>query len=758
MTIMKRYNILFGAAALLLASSVACTDDIAVGNAALDKATSSTATIDSVFTNAEYARQFLIGIYSKQYYGLPYTNGGTFQPHSGNPYAGKSDGLTDCWHQFWNGSAVFGKYYNGSLTAYVMRDDGLDGPLYSYDKEYQWYSIRAAHIFLANLDRVPSVDMNDDEKFRLKAEARCLMIDAFWQTFQRYGGIPIMDHALEANETANPFPRDSVEKCIDWMVNQLDSAITDSHFPWVTEDPTNMSGRWTKAGAMALKCKILQFAASPLLNPQDGQPYYTGAPAEVLPFIMYTADAKTTYQQRWDRFATACDEFFDKLNSSGYYTLVTADGDPKGSTEANVPAFRLAYRKGYFLRNSSEILHSVRVFGQDNSATARYCWHSWYSQSVPRNAYSPTQEYVEKFPFYDGEPFNWQNAADRTYKAAQTADGKDTLVFLTNSKTGAITRQTKSLHTMFVRGSVPPGSRQLNTVLTRDPRLYEECIVNGQQKNLDWTTATMSGYPWELWYNGADGGIGVYTQTNTMFGSGYGYNKYYLGCGVYNGDTSADSYRYQTQWVALSLADMYLTYAEALVMRSNKDIAKAVEMVDIVRARVGLPTMSRIWTMAKNRSAAGYIAASAEEAVSTTVSLANGNTSNEFIEELLDERVRELGLTDARWFDMIRYKRTDWMTKQLHGLLQHRLVSDKDADGNMIFVERNVAWVGADRDNDESSTQPVDFRNEVVNITGNARVLWGQDPKSNAVQQWLLNPIPQAEINKQYGLVQNPGW
>ena len=755
---MKQYKVLLGAAALLLASSVACTDEIAVGDAGLDKATSSTATIDTVFTNAEFARQFLIGIYSKQYYGLPYTNGGTYQPHAGNPYAGKSDGLTDCWHQFWNGSAVFGKYYNCSLTAYVTRPDGLDGPLYSYDKEYQWYSIRASLIFLANLDRVPSRDMGDDEKFRLKAEARCLMVDAFWQTFQRFGGIPIMDHVLENSETVNPFPRDSVEKCIDWMVNQLDSAIADSHFPWVTEDPTNMSGRWTKAGAMALKCKILQFAASPLLNPQDGQPYYTGAPAEVVPFIMYTSDAKTNYQQRWDRFATACDEFFDRLNSSGYYALMTADGSPKGSTEANVPAFRLAYRKGYFLRSSTEILHSVRVFGQDNMATARYCWHSWYSQSVPRNAYCPTQEYVEKFPFYDGEPFNWQNASDRTYKEAKTVDGRDTLVFLTNSKTGAITRQTKSLHTMFVRGSIPSGSRQLNTVLTRDPRLYEECIVNGLQKNLDWTTATMSGYPWELWYNGADGGTGVFTQTNTMFGSGYGYNKYYLGTGAYSGDASADSYRYQTQWVALSLADMYLTYAEALVMRTNKDVAKAVEMVDKVRERVGLPTMSRIWTMAKNRDAAGYTANSAEAAVATAVNLPNGYTTNEFIEELLDERVRELGLTDARWFDMIRYKRTDWMTKQLHGLLQHRLVSDKDAAGNMIFVERNVAWVGADRDNDESSTQPVDFRSEVVEIKGNARVLWGQDPKSNAVQQWLLNPLPQAEINKQYGLVQNPGW
>ena len=126
---MKQYKVLLGAAALLLASSVACTDEIAVGDAGLDKATSSTATIDTVFTNAEFARQFLIGIYSKQYYGLPYTNGGTYQPHAGNPYAGKSDGLTDCWHQFWNGSAVFGKYYNGSLTAYVTREDGLGGPL-----------------------------------------------------------------------------------------------------------------------------------------------------------------------------------------------------------------------------------------------------------------------------------------------------------------------------------------------------------------------------------------------------------------------------------------------------------------------------------------------------------------------------------------------------------------------------------------------------------------------------------------------------
>ena len=66
-----------------------------------------------------------------------------------------------------------------------------------------------------------------------------------------------------------------------------------------------MNGRWTKAGAMALKCKILQFAASPLLNPEDGKSYYDGASDEVKPYIMYTDAYK--YQERWDAFANACD-------------------------------------------------------------------------------------------------------------------------------------------------------------------------------------------------------------------------------------------------------------------------------------------------------------------------------------------------------------------------------------------------------------------------------------------------------------------
>ena len=93
------------------------------------------------------------------------------------------------------------------------------------------------------------------------------------------------------------------------------------------------------------------------------------------------------------------------------------------------------------------------------------------------------------------------------------------------------------------------------------------------------------------------------------------------------------------------------------------------------------------------------------------------------------------------------------MTKQLHGLMQYRMIQK-----GTVFESRNVAWVGSDRDNDASSTQPLFFLNSIKPITGNSRYLWNKDPKSDEVKKWLLAPLPQAEINKQYGLVQNPGW
>ena len=337
------------------------------------------------------------------------------------------------------------------------------------------------------------------------------------------------------------------------------------------------------------------------------------------------------------------------------------------------------------------------------------------------------------FPWSDGTPFDWDKAASYVYNE----DGS-----LIYTSSGTPNYSARGLNSMFLRGTETSLSQQLiNVQLTRDPRLYEEVIVNGLQKNLDWTTGAMSGNIWELWDGGTDALTGIGTQTG-MFGTGYGFNKYYLG----DGTTSAgDNLRYQTQWVYLSLNEMHLMYAEALLKKSSPDIQKACEQVDIVRSRVGLGTLRQRVFGGKPYTDAVYTAKINEGKI---------YESDALLEEILRERACELGLQDIRWFDMIRYRRTDWMTKQLHGLEMHRL--KQNAKGE--WVESNTQWTNGDKLNDKTSRQPRFFTYKKVELYGNARDQWGKDPQSNDIRRWLLSPFPQTEINKGYGLIQNPGW
>ena len=70
-------------------------------------------------------------------------------------------------------------------------------------------------------------------------------------------------------------PRATVEETVNYMVSMLDDAINSGSLEWAYNGNTGSTnstntGHWTKAGAMALKCKILQFAASPLFNDNQG--------------------------------------------------------------------------------------------------------------------------------------------------------------------------------------------------------------------------------------------------------------------------------------------------------------------------------------------------------------------------------------------------------------------------------------------------------------------------------------------------------
>ncbi|WP_207495150.1 RagB/SusD family nutrient uptake outer membrane protein [Aridibaculum aurantiacum] len=99
---------------------------------------------------------------------------------------------------------------------------------------------------------------------RLRGEAFFLRGMFFFELVKRYGGVPLVTRVLSPNENLN-LPRNSFEECVAQVVKDCDSAI--AHLPtWTQSWNTQNRGRATKTAALALKARMLLYAASPLFN------------------------------------------------------------------------------------------------------------------------------------------------------------------------------------------------------------------------------------------------------------------------------------------------------------------------------------------------------------------------------------------------------------------------------------------------------------------------------------------------------------
>ncbi len=641
---MKHFSKWFIAAFVGVALFVSsCVDQVKFGDSFLEKAPGVAVTQDTIFGKATYARAFLWDTYSKLYYALPvYWN-----TVEGKMNTGIFEMMSDCWHSHTDWNGINRKYYSGSYKA--GDEDSSDDTRFGYTKENCWEAIRAALLFVENVGRVP--DMEDAEKKRLAAEAKVIVASRYFDLFRHFGGLPLIKETYDV-QPSYELPRATVEETVKYMVDLLDEAAATPELPWdLGTDDTNWQGRFTKAAAMGLKCKILLFAASPLFN--DDEPYCTEPPQDAVTNhqVWYGAYKPELWEQCWQ----ACDDFFKELQAKGYYELTQA-------TEATAKGYRDAYNKAYFTReNNKELLISTHIsrFSKFNS------WDEWQyifvnsgNGTVITGGLTPTLEFMEMFPMSKGEPFQLNSTTNPFYT-----------------------------------------DNDYNKPI-RDPRLYETMLVNGTQ---------FGDHAAELWIGGRDN-INDTEKETGKYATGFGCYKFYKE-GV---NSLKDKY---LQWPYLRLAEMYLIYAEAL-LKSKNDLTGAIEQVNKVRARVGL----------------GDLAACNPDKNLT-------NDANALLEEILRERACELGLEDVRLFDMTRYKRDDLFRKQLHGLKIYR----NDGGGN-------TPWSGS-TGNSSTYPKPTQFTYEAFPLVNPSRAWW-----SNFSPKWYLSAFPPSEVNKKYGLTQNPGW
>lgn len=98
--------------------------------------------------------------------------------------------------------------------------------------------------------------------------------------------------------------------------------------------------------------------------------------------------------------------------------------------------------------------------------------------------------------------------------------------------------------------------------------------------------------------------------------------------------------------------------------------------------------------------------------------------NKQFLEAVIKERALELGFEEVRWFDLVRRGRKEDFTKQLY----------------------NLSSIGNQMNHPTEFT----FKKMKLDVTRYWVNSWNT--------KWYMTPIPQNEINKKYGMTQNPGW
>ena len=272
----------------------------------LEKPKGGSVTIDTIFHTQKQAQYAIADMYN---WCIP--NGYSISVSS-DP---REDVLTDQVHLLlpgaaWVGGAVNYQYYiAGGMSPSASMDRG-PLPARGQNPFTGWYkAIRKANYVLENIDKVSDMDANS--KNTIKGEAILCRALAHFSAFRLYGGVPIVTKVYDGTEAVS-LPRRSVQSFVDSMSSWCDQAVALLPAARAAAD----YGKLTSLAALALKARVLMFAASPLYNTPDNMKAtikaarFGDARDSVLCYATYD-------KERWKKAADAAKVVIDAAGGSG---------------------------------------------------------------------------------------------------------------------------------------------------------------------------------------------------------------------------------------------------------------------------------------------------------------------------------------------------------------------------------------------------------------------------------------------------------
>ena len=280
---MKKHNLFIIGLLAALAGLTSCEKY-------LDMAPDENLTIDDVFANRIYTRDFLTHTYSW----IPTEanmadDGGAWR----NPYTGGSDEMEIAY-----GAAYSHQINNGGWNPNDISRTQV------WPESYM--ALRKVNMFLENVDNCPAAE---DEIRHWKGEAYFLRAWFHFLVFRAYGAIPLTDHSFDPNEDMMSVRRSPADEVAQFIADDCDRAVEylEDVDKWASTD----TGRATKLSALGLKSRVLLYIASPLYN---GDKLF----AELKDPIDGTNLISQTYdKEKWKKAADAALECIQVAKAAG---------------------------------------------------------------------------------------------------------------------------------------------------------------------------------------------------------------------------------------------------------------------------------------------------------------------------------------------------------------------------------------------------------------------------------------------------------
>jgi hypothetical protein len=220
-------------------------------NGFLDQTVTTSLTEASTFSDSTNSMDFLNNIYAnigfsadpKRFNGGSYAAGlDASSDEAEGPTASSTNGFIE--------------FATGSVNPTVIPDDAWNIP---------YTNIRSVNQFLQHL---PVIPFTNSLKLETKAEARFLRAWYYAIMLQHYGGVPLIGDTVYAATDNMNIKRNSFRQCVNYITSECDSAA--AYLP--SAQTGSMYGRASKGACLALKARVLLFAASPLFNGGGANP------------------------------------------------------------------------------------------------------------------------------------------------------------------------------------------------------------------------------------------------------------------------------------------------------------------------------------------------------------------------------------------------------------------------------------------------------------------------------------------------------